>query len=100
MREPIRPNNTTVEVSNNRPWLWVILLVVIVGAGALWINRAPDATVVNNVDTAAPVADEQSNEVDEITDTTDVPVEDADPDPVPPQDALIPPAPIPAAPSE
>jgi hypothetical protein len=54
--------------------------------------------------TEAPVADapvdEETIDVDEVTDDTPLPMEDENPNPVVPQDALIPPAPVESTPQD
>ncbi len=92
MRDPVKNTNSTSTQLNKGPWLWAIVLVIVVGATAFWFNGSQNA--------AEPIPDLQGNDVEQITDTAPIPVEDADPDPVPPQDAVIPPAPIPPTPSQ
>jgi hypothetical protein len=48
----------------------------------------------------AVTPDAETIDVDQVTDTADIPTEDADPNPVVPQDALIPPAPVDDAPPD
>jgi hypothetical protein len=86
MKDPVKTSDPASTNKSRRAWLWIIVLVIVVAAFALWLYGSQD--------TAAPTANLQGNNVDAISDTTPVPIGDADPNPVVPQDALIPPAPI------
>jgi hypothetical protein len=92
MKDPVKTPDLASGNKSRRTWLWIIVLAMVVAALALWLNGSQDI--------AAPTANLQGNNVDAISDTTPVPTRDADPNPVVPQDALIPPAPITPTPEQ
>ncbi len=86
----------TSDPSSQRSYLWLGLAAVVVVAVALfvWSSIAQDDTSNSNV------VDGETLDVDTVTEEAEVPDEDADPNPVVPQDALIPPAPVDDAPPD
>jgi hypothetical protein len=70
--------------------IWVIVAAVALIAIVLfvWLTSIPDGMAT------APQVNADTIEIDEQTEEAPVPTEDANPNPVVPQDALIPPAPV------
>lgn len=97
---------TTGARSGRTRWVWIVLVGVAALVLIFWLTSAPD--VNDPVDGTLPAANSVSpatdaevqpvtptgNDVEEVTEETPLPEEDADPNAVVPQDAVIPPAPI------
>ncbi len=98
MADPNQPMSAgrNSDPSPQRSYLWLGLAAVVVVAVALfaWSSIAQDDTSNSNV------VDGETLDVDTVTETADVPEEDANPNPVVPQDALIPPTPVDDAPPD
>ncbi|KIN71943.1 hypothetical protein [Sulfitobacter guttiformis] len=89
----------------------IAVLAAVVLALAIWAFVSSDPVGEAGTVPSAEVVGEQANEttgeingetndVDTVTDEAAVPVEDANPNPVVPQDAVIPPAPVDDTPTE
>jgi hypothetical protein len=94
-------------------WLWAGAVGTIAVILIVWLIVLPDTAEQTDAAPSAEnpaaeviakpdpgVVDPQGNDVEAVTEDAPVPGDDANPNPVVPQDALIPPAPIDDAPPE
>ncbi len=98
MADPNKPMSAarTSDPSPQRSYLWLGLAAVVVVAVALfaWSSIAKDDTSNSNALYG------ETLDVDTVSETANVPDEDANPNPVVPQNALIPPALVDDAPPD
>jgi hypothetical protein len=98
MTDPVKtdPHKQSPETGSgtSRLWLAVGAAAIVVAVLFVWLTSVPNGM------STAPEINADTIEIEEETEEAPVPVEDANPNPVVPQDSLIPPAPVDDAPPD